>query len=525
MKQIVAIAVALLCNSVRAAAPATRPATNPAPNDVSALLAPIIQKHDVPGMAAAVVSKGDIVALGVAGVHTRGKPEKIAITDRFHLGSDTKAFTAMLCGILVDEGKLKWSQTLGETFPELKKTMDPQWQAVTLEQLLHHRGGAPGDLAKDELWAKLWQHKGTPTSARRALLLGVTSKPPEAPPGTKFIYSNAGYAIAGHMAEKVTGKSWEDLVREKIFRPLGMSTAGFGPPGTKAKNDQPRGHKADGTPVEPGPEADNPVAIGPAGIIHCCIADWAKFAIANLPSAKIKLVKPETLEKLHTPVPPGAGEQPYAMGWIVADNQPWAGGPALTHAGSNTMWMAVAWLAPGKDFAVLVACNQANAEACNDAALALIADHFKDERQPSVNPKLSPKAPKDKPFDMGPVDAGEFKKAIAAYVEKARKTYPDAKKRYLAGLPEGQHFFVVTKLTDEGGKFEQVFIAVRRIEGDRITCRIANEIRVVQGFKNGDAYTFPESELIDWLITLPNGTEEGNVVGKYLDEWQEKQKK
>jgi hypothetical protein len=67
------------------------------------------------------------------------------------------------------------------------------------------------------------------------------------------------------------------------------------------------------------------------------------------------------------------------MGWIIAEGQPWAGGPALTHAGSNTMWMAVAWLAPAKDFAVLISCNQANAEACNDAALALITDHFNDE--------------------------------------------------------------------------------------------------------------------------------------------------
>jgi CubicO group peptidase (beta-lactamase class C family) len=64
--------------------------------------------------------------------------DKIAVGDRFHLGSDTKAMTAMLCGILVDEGKLKWSQTLGETFPELKKSMHPQYQAVTLEQLLTH---------------------------------------------------------------------------------------------------------------------------------------------------------------------------------------------------------------------------------------------------------------------------------------------------------------------------------------------------------------------------------------------------
>lgn len=329
MKRILAIALALFWFT-----PITVHAVAPPSKDVSALLAPIIQKHDVPGMAAAAVRNGETVALGVAGVRTRGKPDNIAAADRFHIGSDTKAMTAMLCGILVDQGKLKWDQTLGETFPELKKSMHPQYQAVTLEQLLTHRGGAPGELEKDELWGKLWEHKGTPTSARRLLLQGVTSKPPAAAPGEKFIYSNAGVSIAGHMAEKVTGKSWEDLMREKIFRPLGMTTAGFGAPGTRAKNDQPRGHKADGSPVEPGLGADNPVAIAPSGVVHCSIGDWAKFVAANLPSAKTKLVKPETLEKLHTPAP---GEPKYAMGWIIADGQPWAGGPALTHAGSNTM--------------------------------------------------------------------------------------------------------------------------------------------------------------------------------------------
>ena len=351
------------------------------PKDVSQLLKPIVQKRSVPGMSAAVVRNGETVAIGVAGVRTRGKGGKVDAADRFHIGSDTKAMTAMLCGILVDEGKLEWDQTLGETFPDLKKIMHRQYHAVTLEQLLTHRGGAPGDLAKDELWGKLWQHKGTPTSARRLLLQGITIKPPEAAPSEKYIYSNAGYSIAGHMAEKVTGKSWEDLTREKIFRPLGMITAGFGPPGTREKNDQPRGHRSDGSPVEPGPGADNPVGIGPAGIVHCSIGDWAKFAAANLPSAKTKLVKAETLEKLHTAPAPAAGEPKYAMGWMIADGQPWAGGPALTHAGSNTMWFAVAWLAPKKDFAVLVACNQANDEACNDAAVALIADHFKGARQ------------------------------------------------------------------------------------------------------------------------------------------------
>jgi CubicO group peptidase (beta-lactamase class C family) len=372
MKLILAVAFALLFLvplPIQAAPP---------PKDISALLAPVIQKHDVPGMAAAVIHSGDMAACGVAGVRTRGKPNKIEVADRFHIGSDTKAMTAMLCGILVDEGKLRWDQTLSETFPDLKKSMHPAYQAVTLEELLTHRSGAPGDLTKDELWSKLWQHKGAPSSARRLLLQGVTSKPPEAAPGEKYIYSNAGYSIAGHMAEKVAGKSWEDLMRQKIFAPLGMSTAGFGPPGARGKNDQPHGHKADGSPVEPGPGADNPVAIGPAGIVHCSIEDWAKFAAANLPSAKTKLVKPETLKKLHMPAP---GAPKYAMGWIIAEGHPWAGGTALTHAGSNTMWFAVAWLAPEKDLAVLAACNQANEKACNDAVLALIADHLKDEKR------------------------------------------------------------------------------------------------------------------------------------------------
>jgi CubicO group peptidase (beta-lactamase class C family) len=373
VKSILANALALLCVT-----PLTVHAADPPSKDVSALLAPIIEQHDVPGIAAAVVRNGETVALGVAGVRTRGKPDKIAADDRVHIGSDTKAMTAMLCGVLVDEGKLNWDQTLGETFPALKKSMHRQYQAVTLEQLLTHRGGAPGELEKDELWGKLWQYKGTPTSARRLLLQGVTSKPPEAGPGERFIYSNAGVSIAGHMAEFVAGKSWESLMREKIFQPLSMTTAGFGAPGTRGKNDQPRGHKADGSPVHPGPGSDNPAAIGPAGIVHCSIGDWARFVAANLPSAKTRLVKPETLEKLHTPPP---GEPKYAMGWMIADGQPWAGGPALTHAGSNTMWFAVAWLAPRKDFAVLVVCNQAHDKACNDAVLALIADHFKTERQ------------------------------------------------------------------------------------------------------------------------------------------------
>ena len=166
------VSLAMLCvaaASLHAAAPPSSAEPSPVQpvKDVSALLAPIIEKHDLPGMAAAVVQSGETLAIGVAGVRTRGKPERIEPDDRFHIGSNTKAMTAMLCGILIEEGMLKWDQTIGETFPELKKSMHPGYQAVTLEQLLTHRGGAPAALERDELWARLWRHRGTPASARR----------------------------------------------------------------------------------------------------------------------------------------------------------------------------------------------------------------------------------------------------------------------------------------------------------------------------------------------------------------------
>src|SRR6185295_300556 len=138
-----------------------------------------------------------------------------------------------------------------------------------------------------------------------------------------------------------------------------------------------------GKPVEPGPGADNPVAIGPAGIVHCTIGDWAKFISLHLLGARgeqgpIKF-KPDTFTKLHTPGP-GEGTA-YAMGWGVAKRQ-WAKsqggtGTALSHSGSNTMWFCTVWIAPEKDFAVLVACNQGGdkaAKACDDAVMALIHD-------------------------------------------------------------------------------------------------------------------------------------------------------
>jgi hypothetical protein len=120
----------------------------------------------------------------------------------------------------------------------------------------------------------------------------------------------------------------------------------------------------------------------------------------------------------------------------------------------------------------------------------------------------------------GKAEVEEYQAAIAPNIEKGRKSYPDAKKRYLEGLPAGHNFFAVTNLRDRSGTTEQVFVAVASIKDDHIMGRIASDIIAVKGFKNADPCTFAESELVDWVITHPDGSEEGNAVGKFLDEWQ-----
>jgi CubicO group peptidase (beta-lactamase class C family) len=325
-----------------------------------------------------------------------GADVPVTIDDQWHIGSDSKAMTATVIGVLVDQGKLRWDTTLGEVFPELRATMDPAYRDVTIEQLLRHRAGLPADLNEGGLWEKLRKREGAPTEQRRVLLEGVLTRPPAGPPGTKFIYSNAGYAVAGAMAERITGQSWEELMRTMLFEPLGMKSAGFGAPGASGADTrsstapaavrQPWGHAADSsgkfTPVPPGPLADNPPALAPAGTVHCSLADWAKFVALHLRGARdeltpveSKLIKAETIRRLQTPpesrqTPQGAE---YACGWAVVE-RPW-GGRVLTHAGSNTMWFAVVWLAPQRDFAVLVTTNAAGPaaeKACDLAASELI---------------------------------------------------------------------------------------------------------------------------------------------------------
>src|SRR6266850_1341743 len=367
-----------------------------APVNVDAILLSILGRgSERIGMVAAVLRGERIIAQGVAGVRKRGTAERITLDNQFQLGSCTKAMTATLVAMLVEEGKLNWATTLGELFADTVKPMHPAWEKVTFRQVLAHRAGLrfePDGLAQvfSELVRPLRARLGTLPQQRLEIARQALSRPPGIAPDTRYWYSNVGYILAGAVLEHLTGRAWEDLMRERLFQPLGISTGGFGPPGTAGKTDQPWGHSSIlGKPIDPGsPAAQCPLYYGPAGLAHMTITDWARFIALHLrgdpasPHCQAALLKVDTFAELHAVAP----TTPYSKGWVMRGitrlatgdaapavtyrtgwfistsswakcTQPGDTGRSLWHAGSNGMSHSVVVIAPEIDFAVLVACN------------------------------------------------------------------------------------------------------------------------------------------------------------------------
>jgi CubicO group peptidase (beta-lactamase class C family) len=210
--------------------------------------------------------------------------------------------------------------------------------------------------------------------ARKYLTMPMASKPGE------FAYSNLGFVIAGAIAEARTGKTWEALIREEIFAPLGISNAGFGAPGTSDKYDQPRGHQDIAgklRPLDPATsQSDNPPALGPAGTINITLKDWMLFAQDQLDGVHGhgKLLQPGTYRKLHAPV-----TEHYALGW-GAKLEPGGVPRLLTHSGSNGYWVADIRIMPRHDMIFLIVMNAGN-DAANRAVLD-IGKPLKDRLKP-----------------------------------------------------------------------------------------------------------------------------------------------
>ena len=246
--------------------------------DLAAYLETVRTSHALPALAAAVVQDGEVIASGAVGVRALGTDVPVTIDDRFHLGSDTKAMTATLAGMMVDEGRLRWDSTIGEVLGDKVQGMNPALAAVTLEQLLSHTSGIPTDNQEiADIYFNVDAFDFNLGDLRIKALEAWKANKPEAPAGTPFQYSNLGYMIAGAMIEAAAGQPWEELIYARIFEPLGLATAGLGPQATFGKLDAPVGHRmADDIPTATAPVGGSsnvtPMLWGPPPTCRPCSA-------------------------------------------------------------------------------------------------------------------------------------------------------------------------------------------------------------------------------------------------------------
>lgn len=260
--------------------------------------------------------------------------------------------TATLGAIVINTFFKSWDTTLSEILPNLAANMSTEHKQTTLAMLTAHRSGITDEwIGKDvNLTLQFYSQLRSPKETRRIIAETLLSRPPNVTPGKEFIYSNTGYMIFGYILETLTGVAWEDLLRVGVFVPLGMTNCGFGVPPESGPSaiDNPWPHQTSPFGPVPIPPArgDNPPALGPAGTVHCSMADYAKFLqfhVDGYRGKQTRLLRTQDFLRLHMPYP-GPGKQYTSGGWTRAWDE--RVGTVLSHEGSNTMFFSIAYITP-----------------------------------------------------------------------------------------------------------------------------------------------------------------------------------
>lgn len=364
MKKLLWMSIAALCacggNGDDGIAP-------PPPSEAQATLERLREQYGLPGMAAALIDASGVTEQAITGVRRVGAAGALQLGDRFHLGSLMKAMTATTIASVVEEGSLSWEMTPATVFPELVPDMDPALSGITLAQLLRHRAAIEPFMSPAE-FAVLPPFSGSPLEQRLAFTGWLLEHGRQGTVGA-FNYSNAGYAIAAAMAERVTGVQFETLVSERLFTPLSITgSAGWPAALTPAA---PWGHTGGArayTPEDPLGGYQLPPIIFPAGDISMTLDHYAEFVRLHLRALRgdPQLLDATTFKTLHT------AEGDYAMGWLRGTL---GGFDAYAHEGSAGTFDAVVVIHPAGNIAVIVFVNAGGVDpsaAAEVAALELL---------------------------------------------------------------------------------------------------------------------------------------------------------
>jgi CubicO group peptidase (beta-lactamase class C family) len=358
-------------------------AQNVPPADLDSYVARAMKTFEVPGLSVSIVKDGKVVVAKGYGVRKLGETRSVDENTLFAIGSNTKAFTTAALGTLVDEGKISWDDRVYERLPGFQMYDPYVSHEMTIRDLVTHRSGmglGEGDLL-------FWPHT---TFTREDIIYRLRFMKPASSFRSRFAYDNLLYMAAGQIIPAVTGKSWDDYVREKILRPLGMSTTNLTNADFKPGDDYAWPHsKVDGK--LQAIEFVNLDNAAPAGSINSSAAEMAKWVQLQLNHGKFagsesRLFSERQSHEMwsaQTILPAGDRKGPlaglsskfaaYGLGWGLRD---YRGRKLVGHTGGVSGFVSRVMLVPEENLGVVILTNAESGSAFDSILYHILDSHF-----------------------------------------------------------------------------------------------------------------------------------------------------
>jgi CubicO group peptidase (beta-lactamase class C family) len=320
-----------------------------------AIVAKGLQGLNVPGLAVAIVVDNEVVLAKGYGFRDLEKKIPMTADTILAIGSSSKAFTTFAMGALVDEGRLEWDVPLRRYIPWFKLIDSGTSERITPRDLVTHRSGLP---RHDLVWYNNY------SASREEFVRRLAFLEPTADLREKFQYNNLMFLTAGFLVETISGKKWEDAIRQLVLEPLGMKRTNFSVLDSQKDADFAFPYDENKGKLGRMPFRDI-TNIGPAGAINSSVNDMSRWLLVHLNSGRLKdkpIIQPQTIQDMHlahmptgaTPDIPELSPANYGMGWFV---DTYRGHSRIHHGGNIDGFSAMVSMFPGDGIGFVVLSN------------------------------------------------------------------------------------------------------------------------------------------------------------------------
>lgn len=454
-----------------------------------------LARWDVPGLALAVVQDGKLIHAHGYGVRALGVDAKVDAETVFGIASCTKAFTAAAIAKLIDNAKVQWDDPIARHLRSFQLS-DPKLTArVTIRQALAHRTGLP---TANMLWM-------SGAFASEEILSRLRWLKPVAAPGERFLYNNNMYLVLGRLVEQVSGRRWNEFLRDELFEPLGMKSTVPDSSGIRGLENVAAPHASDDGKVQR-LQRYCPDVIAPAGAIHSNVLDMARWLTMHLEGGRSdgrQILSNARIEEMHTsprraeakapaePQVPRAPISNYGLGWFFNDH---AGRRVIEHSGVQTGFVCWVAMMPEERLGLVVLANH-HQTGLNSALRSWIFDAC-----------------------LGRPQRDWSEVVRSDYANGYQRLLREAKAQFDAQRPPTTR--PSKPLSEYAGVYESKLYGPLRIKAgdDRLSLQFGTRFEGELKHWQDDTFraAFPNPRLDDWLVTF--AVKEGTVAGMQVQE-------